>query len=58
MDCFINGVYVTEKNFWHKVNALATDQQKQLLLEGYKVRIAESIYHIENLREKRVVAVS
>ncbi|MDY4797334.1 MAG: hypothetical protein SO178_06655 [Floccifex porci] len=44
MEYFINGKLTGERTFWSAVNTLAGEYQKKLLLNGNKVRIAESLY--------------
>ncbi|MDD7282135.1 hypothetical protein [Floccifex sp.] len=47
MNYYIDGQQTGQRTFWAAVNTLAGEFQKELLLEGKKVRIAQSLYWIE-----------
>ncbi|MDO4468031.1 MAG: hypothetical protein Q4C49_13680 [Bacillota bacterium] len=47
MEYFIDGKSASERTFWGCVNVLGNMTQKKLLLDGFKVKIAEKTYWIE-----------
>ena len=42
MECFIDGKSICERTFWNTLNVLANFKQKEMIMDGLKVRIAES----------------
>lgn len=47
MECFIDGKSTCERTFWNRLNVLANFQQKEMIMDGLKVRVAESVYWIQ-----------
>lgn len=47
MECFIDGKSTCERIFWNRLNVLANFQQKEMIMDGLKVRVAESVYWIQ-----------
>ena len=47
MECFIDGKSTCERTFWNRLNVLANFQQKEMIMDGLKVRVAESMYWIQ-----------
>ena len=47
LHCFIDGCITCERTFWNKLSILASPQQKQMIMDGYRVMVAESIYWLE-----------
>lgn len=47
MECFIDGKSICERTFWNRLNVLANVQQKEMIMEGLKVQVAESMYWIQ-----------
>lgn len=47
MECFIDGKSTCERTFWNRLNVLANFQQKKMIMDGLKVRVAESMYWIQ-----------
>ena len=41
MECFIDGKSTCERTFWNRLNVLANFQQKEMIMDGLKVRVAE-----------------
>lgn len=50
MEYFIDGKSASERTFWGYVNVLGSTTHKRLILDGYKVKIAEKTYWIESKR--------
>ena len=51
MECFIDGKSTCERTFWNRLNVLANFQQKEMIMDGLKVRVAESMYWIQPKKE-------
>ena len=51
MECFIDGKSICERTFWNTLNVLANFKQKEMIMDGLKVRIAESMYWIAPKKE-------
>lgn len=47
MSCYIDGTFVNERYFWASLQSLANQAQIARILEGQKVKVAESVYWIE-----------
>lgn len=47
MSCYIDGTFVNERYFWASLQSLANQVQIARILEGQKVKVAESVYWIE-----------
>ncbi|WP_317413754.1 hypothetical protein [Holdemanella porci] len=47
MECFIDGKSTCERTFWNRLNVLANFQQKEMIMDGLIVRVAESVYWIQ-----------
>lgn len=47
MSCYIDGRFVNERYFWASLQSLANQAQITRILEGQKVKVAESVYWIE-----------
>ena len=45
MECFIDGKSTCERTFWNRLNVLANFQQKKMIMDGLKVRVAESMFN-------------
>lgn len=44
---FIDGKITNERLFWNRLNILASPQKIQMIMEGQKVLVAESLYWLE-----------
>lgn len=47
---YIDGRVTLERTFWNRLSVLASPRQKQMIMDGYKVMIAESLYWLEDER--------
>ena len=47
MSCYIDGTFVNERYFWAFLQSFANQAQIARILEGQKVKVAESVYWIE-----------
>lgn len=56
MECFIDGKSTCERTFWNRLNVLANFQQKEMIMDGLKVRVAESMYWIST--KERIVRLN
>ena len=59
MKCYIDGNYRGEQNFWRELQGLASQEQKNRLLDGCKVMIGGRTYQVitdteENETKERV----
>lgn len=49
--CFIDGCPISERVFWSKLSVLASPQQTHMIMDGFKVLVAESLYWMEKTQE-------
>ena len=44
---FIDGRLTCERTFWNRLSILASPDQTRMIMDGYKVMVAESLYWLE-----------
>lgn len=47
---YIDGHVTRERTFWNRLDVLASPEQAQRIMDGYKVMIADSLYWLEEER--------